>query len=334
MSTARGDELPGPAASNGWRPLDAPPAYQPSVTSSPTAIPLLQQPPNPAAAGYPADSYPAPAADAPADIPSGIPYSSAFPPDGVAGAPPYGYTYGEQDPYASYPPPYPATDYPGEWSTPEVPGYPYGYYPTPAYGYPNPYQEETAPAYAPDGVAPEYAYPPGYADGYGGDGYGQEYPGPAGLAPGYTPDYYPGDYYPGDYYPGDYYPGDYYPGDYYPGNQGGYATPPAQQLQSIPGYAPWIQPAYPQGGEYPAGGEPGYPGYAQPPSRPPEQRQPQPSPAQSPTRPTANDRQQNAWRPPSRGDSPVPPAPAQGGAYTVNGAPAVFRPWSDPLPAR
>lgn len=224
---------------------------------------------------------------------TGTPYAVEVPTGGYA--PPATYEYGSPAPYAQSPYAYPPIDYQNDWNYPSAPGYPSGYYQAPAYSYP--YQYDTAPAYAPYGGVQSYGYP---------QGYGQEYYIPAQPMPEYESSYYPDRGGAGYDQP-------------YGGTQPLPVAPPMQGYLPAPGQA----------------GQEAYPAYAAPPTYPQQPAQPQ---AVQPPAPGASSNPANQphgeWRPLSgnatQGVS-VPPAAAQGSDYMINGAPAVFRPWTEPV---
>jgi len=165
-----------------------------------------------------------------------------------------------------------------------------GYNPAPAYGYP--YQGDPAAAYNPYELPPDYGYQPGYGEGYYA---------PNSPAPDYGTGYYPD------------YPYGGYDNNYgvapqtsdYPSPPPGYGIPQAETEATYPAYS-----------------------YEQPPSYPTPQEQPQqtpPAPAWE-TRPSAEGNAPN----PGVNQLPVPPVAMPSESYRVNGATAVFRPWTDP----
>lgn len=174
-------------------------------------------------------------------------------------------------------------------------GYPAdpGYYQAPSYGYP--YQDGAAPGYSPYETAPNYGYQPGYDQGYYD---------PTAPAPNYGNGYYPDDENRGFANP--------------------YGTAPRPQVQGYPSTPPY------SALEGRQATDPGY-DYGQLPTYPSPQAQP-PQPYSFPAGPDATP-PSDTTPPPGTGATrypPVPPAATQPGGYRVNGAPAVFRPWTDP----
>lgn len=216
------------------------------------------------------------------------------------------------------PPAYtPATTSTDDRSLPSQPPYSTGAdYPPP--GYPS-----VAPgtrAHDPYGTP----YTPSYGDPYGG-AYGGTLP-PAGAAPydhGYDGQYpYAMPYPPAEYSDAWGYPS--VPG-YYPAPDYGYAYPE----QSVPVYPPY-------GASWDYGYPSGYDleqGYAAPP--PPGYVPEYHTPDHPGVAPGEYAPPPETWRPPGNDgsrSSPESPAAPRAGEYRVNGAPAVFRPWTKPEP--
>jgi|GEM_PF-2386970 len=199
----------------------------------------------------------------------------------------------EPEPYAQSPYPYPPAGYMNEWGYLADPSYPFGYYQAPVYSYP--YQDGAAPGYSPYEVPADYDYPASY---------GQEYYYPTQPAPGYGTGYYPG----------------YENGGY--GNPYGTAQPQTPGVDRALPFPPSraVREAYPT--------------YGQPPDYPAAQAQPPDDPYPLPIGATTADNPPHGeWRPLNQGtapDAPVPPAVVDRGSYRINGAPAIFRPWTDP----
>ncbi len=279
-----------PASGNGWRPIDTPAEY--SASQPQADITGQAQPPYPASPGYPADQYPDPA-------PEAFYGGEGFP--GGPGVPGfYDYSQGQAEPYIESPYSYPSDNYVQEWSDPAAPAYPYSYYPAPGYNYPYYYQDGGAPAYNPYAPPQDYRYPP--VHGYGQDSYA-----PPPATPGYENNYFQG----------------YGNGGY--DNRYGTSRPsaPPRPIQRYDGAARTPAPPVMQEA---------YPAYAQPPAYPqgPEQSVEQPyspPPAVSSNR----DNSPQAWAQQNSAARDTSPPPAtQYPGYQINGAPAVFRPWTDP----
>ncbi|WP_157606893.1 hypothetical protein [Sedimenticola selenatireducens] len=224
-------------------------------------------------------------------------YSGEGFPGGPGATGPYDYYQGQAEPYIESPYYYPSDNFVQEWGDPTAPAYPYSYYPAPGYNYPYYYQEGTAPAYNPYAPPQDYRYPPVH-------GYGQESYTPPPATPGYENNYFQG-----------------YGNSGYDTRYGTTAPlAPQQPMQMYDGAAPTPVP--------PTMLEP-YPAYAQPPAYPQGQKQPADQ-TYSPPPPVSSDRDNRAqdWaqQNSSARDTPATQYPG----YRINGAPAVFRPWTDP----
>lgn len=206
----------------------------------------------------------------------------------------------------------------GDAVQPPAYGYGYGYgapggsgqppYAYPQASYPDDWGYQPYPGYNPP--APTYGHP------YQGDPaaaynpYGQ--PPEYGYQPGYDQGYYAPNSPAPDYGAG------YYPDYQYGGYDNGYGVTP-----QVPGY-PTPPPGYGIPQEETGTPYPPY-GYEQPSTYPAPQEQPQqnPSSAWGP-RPFAEGMPGN----PAANQVPPPAIPAE--SYQVDGAPAIFRPWTDP----